>query len=117
MKKSDMGDALRLIEGITDDSLKQIQEDINFFLEEKEPEKKIKKESDGSNPFLALIGYYNKSKEKPKTKGKEEEDIIIKKDAWLEATHLRDFTKKDSEGLAFALFDIYKKAHGMPSYT
>ncbi len=120
MKKSDMGDALRLIEGITDDSLKQIQGEINSFLKEgEEPEEETKKSSsDESNPFLAMIGYYNnKPKETPKTEEKDEKDIIVKKDTWLEATQLRDFTSKDSEELAFKLFDIYKKAHGMPSYT
>jgi hypothetical protein len=118
MKKSDMGDVLRLIEGITDDSLKQIQGEINSFLEEGEPEEETKKpSSDETNPFLALIGYYNKPKETSKTEEKEEKEIIVKKDTWLEATQLRDFTGKDSEELAFNLFDIYKKAHGMPSYT
>ena len=119
MEKSDMGDALRLIEGITDDSLKQIQEDIDFFLEDKKPEseQKAKKSSDESNPFLALIGFYNKPKQEPKKPEPEKKEIIVKKDTWLEANHLRDFTSRDSEELAFKLFDIYKKAHGMPSYT
>ena len=117
MKKSDMGDALKLIEGITDDSLKQIQDDINFFLEEKEIEKEAKKKasSDESNPFLALVGYYNKPGEEPKKTG--EKEVTIRKETWLESTHLRAFTEKHSGELAFSLFDIYKKAHGMPSYT
>jgi hypothetical protein len=116
MKKSDMNDALRLIEGITEDSLEQIQEDINFFLEEKDKSKETEKIPDESNPFLALIGHYNKPKETKKQEKPEEKEIVIKKDTWLESTHLRDFTYKDSENLAFTLFDIYKKAHGMPSY-
>lgn len=123
MKKSDMGDALRLIEGITDDSLKQIQDDINFFLEEEPEEKKQEKtSSEGGNPFLALIGYYNKPKEKKETskeskKGSKEKDVIVKPETYLEKNFLRKHTVENSKEIAFKLFDIYKKSHGMASYT
>lgn len=118
MDKSDMGDALKMIEGITDDSLKQIQDEINFFLEEKQEGTKEEEEksSEGSNPFLALIGYYNKPKETPKTSEKQKE-IIVEKDNWIEENHLRRLSAQKAEEQAFNLFDIYKKSHGMPSYT
>ncbi len=114
LENSDVGDVLRLIEGSTTESLEQLQDDINFFLEEK-TEKKIKEKSkDESNPFLALFGHYDKT-EKPK-KG-EKKEIIIKPDNFIEKQHLRPLAAESATETTFNLFDIYKKAHGMPSYT
>tara|TARA_Y100000310_G_scaffold101060_1_gene98958 strand:- start:757 stop:2211 length:1455 start_codon:yes stop_codon:yes gene_type:complete len=119
MEKEDVGDVLKLIEGTTTESLGHLQEEINFFLEEKD-ESETKKSKEGSNPFLALIGVYNK-KEKPKedkkeTK-KEEKEKKLRSDDWIEKTHLRKFASTKAEETTFLLFDIYKKAHGMVSYT
>jgi hypothetical protein len=117
MESSDVGDVLRLIEGITDESLQQLQEDINYFLEG-EPESPSEAEApDESNPFLALLGFYGKKKApKPKT-SKKEEPIIVKPDTWIEKEHYRSIAASGAKEMAFNLFDIYKKAHGMPSYT
>jgi len=109
LEKSDVGDVLKLIEGSTTESLEQLQEDINFFLEEK-----TEKSKDESNPFLTLIGYYNKT-EKPK-KG-EEKEKRIKPDNFIEKEHLRSLATESAIETIFTLFDVYKKAHGMPSYT
>ena len=113
LEKEDIGDVLKLIEGTTTESLEQLQEEINFFSEEKEIEKsKIPKEE--SNPFLALIGKYEKkATEKVSSKSKTE----IKKDDWIEKNSIRALAAKKAEGTAFSLFDIYKKAHGMASFT
>ncbi len=118
LKKSDGTDVLRLIEGITDESLKEMQDDIDFFLSEKESEKEKEKVPDNSNPFLALLGFYDKKPEKKQDKKPEEKEITeIKKDTWLEKEHLRKAAAEVAEEKAFTLFDVYKKAHGMPSYT
>jgi len=116
LEKSDLQDGLSLIEGITDDSLKQMQKEINDFLEEKEPEKKQQeKPKDSSNPFLALIGHYDKEESKKESKDNTEKPV--QKDNWIEKEHLRKLTAEDAGETAFTLFDIYKKAHRMPSYT
>jgi hypothetical protein len=120
LDKSDIEDVLRLIEGATTDSLDQMQKDINYFLDEDEEEKKknrLKKE--GNNPFMALIGSYNKEEPETKKENKEKkkEDDKIKPDNWIEKTHIRTFAANKAEYVAFDLFDIYKKAHGMPSFT
>ncbi len=116
VKKSDMHDVLQLIEGTTTESLGQLQEEIDFFLEEKDKEE-IKKTKDSSNPFLALVGTYDKpAKPKPEKK-QEPKDIIIKPDDWTEKTYLRTLASENAKATVFTLFDIYKKAHGMPSYT
>ncbi len=113
LKKSDVGDVLELIEDTTTESLGQLQDDINFFLEDKTKEEKAKS-GDESNPFLALIGSYEK-KEKPKEKTKK--DKSIKPDNFIEKEHLRPLAADTATETIFSLFDVYKKAHGMVSYT
>jgi hypothetical protein len=118
LDKSDLDDVLKLINGTTDDSLNQLQDEINFFLEDKKIDEEKEKKMEGSNPFLALFGFYDrgeKKKEAPKnTEGKEKP---IKKEDWIEKTHLRPLAEDIAKATAMTLFDIYKKAHGMASYT
>lgn len=122
LKEEDLNGALGLIEGATEDSLGQLKEDIEYFIgdgEEKEEEKK--KASDQSNPFKALIGGYNSKSKKKEEKKEEKEikakDMIVEKDNWYEKDYLRKQAAADAKDKAFTLFDVYKKAHGMASYT
>jgi hypothetical protein len=118
LDKSDLDDVLKLINGTTDESLSQLQNEINFFLEDKKvEEKKEEKKRDDSNPFLALLGVYDREEKKEPPKKKEEKEKPIKKDDWIEKTHLRQLAEDSAKGTAMSLFDIYKKAHGMASYT
>ncbi len=119
LEKSDIGDALTLIEGTTEESLGQIQDEINFFLEEKDKEEKEKKVKDTSNPFLALFGYYDKKESKGEAPKKKEDDSDkpIRKDDWIEKTHLRPLAEEGAIATAMSLFDIYKKSHQMASFT
>ena len=114
LEKSDVNDVLTLIEGTTTESLEQLQEEINFFLEEKEGEEEKAKPKDDSNPFFALIGKYDKKEEKKEERKK---PVMIKPDDFIESEHLRPFAAEGAKETAFNLFDIYKKSHGMPSYT
>jgi len=114
LDKSDVGDALRLIEGITEDSLEQLKDEIKYFLEEdKEEEPKAK---DKSNPFLALIGHYDRKEKKKPKKEKKQEIGKIRPDNWIEKNHLRELASKNAKASTFKIFNIYKKAHGMASY-
>ncbi len=124
LEKSDVNEVLKLIEGSAGESLEQLQEEINFFLEEKSPEEKSERKisKDESNPFLALIGKYNNSSEesKPKkseTKEPKSKDVFVAPDSWIEKEHLRKFAAESAKDTMFGLFDVYKKAHGMASYT
>jgi hypothetical protein len=120
MDKSDMGDILRLINGTTDESIEKLQEEINFFLDEKDEtkEKKIEEEENDVNPFLALLGFGGSKKEETKKEEKKEEkEIIVTPDNWIEKDHLRKLAAERAADVTFNLFDVYKKAHGMPSYT
>ena len=118
---SDVGDVLRLIEGSTGESMAQLQEEINFFLEEKEDEQERKKSEDDSNPFTALIGGYESKPASPETAEKKaeakKEKVKIKPENYAEKEIIRKLASKNAEDITFRVFDTYKKAHGMPSYT
>ncbi len=117
MDKSDLSDALSLIEGATTESIEQIQGDIDSFL--KEDESKSKEKSKDVNPLLALFGYYeNNSSDKGKSPKKEKKQAVeIKKENYAEKEHLRPIAKVESKKAAFDCFDYFKKAHDMASYT
>lgn len=117
LDKSDISDALGFVEGTTEESLGQIQEEINYFLEEKDEYDTESKSSDSSNPFLALFGFYNEKSEPKKQKKDDSGEIIVKKDNWLEGEHLRNVGAEKAKEVTFKLFDVYKKAHQMPSFT
>lgn len=119
LENSDIEDTLKLIEGATSESIGQLQEEINFFLEEKD-KKEEEKPGDNSNPFFALLGMYDK-KEKKKEEKKEEKSSKkkieeIKPDSFVEA-QVRKMAEDKAKYTTFDLFDIYKSAHGMVSYT
>jgi hypothetical protein len=119
-KKSEINDIFGLIEGTTTESLGQLQDEVNSFLEEKT--EKEKETTDESNPFLALIGKYEKkgtggSKPKAVAKKDEEKETIVTPDTWIEKTHFRPLTAELAKAKLFDIFDIYKKAHSMASYT
>ena len=67
-------------------------------------------------PFFALFGAIAEEKKKETKKSGPVKDIVVEQDTWLEKTHLRPLTAADAETRVFALFDVYKKAHQMPSY-
>jgi hypothetical protein len=114
LKKSDIYDSLNLIEGTTTESIDNLKGEIESFLEEeienssKEEKQKLEK---NVNPFLAIIGYYNKKNEKKEISKIDK----IKKDNWIEKNHLRRAASEEAKAKAFKFFDIYKKAHGMPT--
>ncbi len=115
--KSEAENAFELIEGATTDSIQQLTKDIDYFLYDKKEENKIeeKKENiisgDNSNPFLALLGIYNKKDKKTKLKKQgKSQDERLEKDYIIPA--LRATVKEDT----FKFFEIYKKAHGMAAF-
>jgi hypothetical protein len=117
LTKSDVEDVLKLIDGVTGESLKQIQDEIEFFLEEKKIDLEEKKNKDESNPFLALIGKYDKKDTKPDKKDKEKKETKIVADNWYESSYIRTLAASNAVDGIYDIFDIYKKAHGMESFT
>lgn len=118
LEASDVSDVLRLIEGATSESLDELQEEINFFLEEKDEKEEQEKQKDSSNPFKALIGGYGGKPTKPKVSvSPSTKKVIMRPETYAEKNYVRPLGEEKAKKLAFDLFDFYKKAHGMPSYT
>ncbi len=111
LTKSDFEEALKLAQGVTDESLGQLKEELDHFLEDYSKDKENEKKKD-TNPFAALFGKYEKKEEKKK----EEKKISkIKPDNYYEKI-VREIAKHNAEVICFDIFDIYKKAHGMASH-
>ncbi|OIO80635.1 hypothetical protein AUJ84_02945 [Candidatus Pacearchaeota archaeon CG1_02_32_132] len=111
IKKDDIGDIMSLIEGATTESLGQLQEDIDKFLEIKKKDKKDSKNSEDTNPFTALFSFF-------KSETKEEKwDISkpIKSDSDYEKI-IRNQSAIAAMEKCFLVFDVYKKSHGMASH-
>ncbi len=119
LEKNELSEMLGLVQGATDESLAHLEEEINSFLQDKDTEKEETKEKkkQGNNPFLALIGYYNEKEEKKESKDNKDKSKEIKPDTWAEKELLRPFVEAEAKDTAFSLFDVYKKAHQMMSYT
>ncbi len=117
LEKSDVEDALKLFEETTTGSLEQLQADIDEFLKEEEKsEKHGEKEMENVSPFLALLGFYEKNKGAGTPAKASAVAKILKPDNFLEKTYLRPLAAEDAKDLAFTLFEVYKKGHGMPTY-
>jgi len=110
LEKEDIEESLSFAQEATDKSLEQLKEDIEHFLnyEEKKEEKEKPKET---NPFSALFSLF-------KPKKKEEKEISdlkdIKKDNFVEKEIRRVAGNIAQKGI-YAIYDVYKKAHGMPT--
>ena len=121
-KKSEVNDVFSLIEGATTESLGQLQNDINEFLDEKPKEELKEKGStkinwkDAFEPFSALFGVYEEKSETKLKEGKPKE-TIVKPDSWIEENHFRKSVANAAKDKVYDIFDIYKKSHGMASFT
>ena len=117
LAESDLNDALKLVEGTTSDSLKEIQEDIDYFLKDlgerkKEGDSEEKEEKkDDSNPFSALMGFGTFWGEKDKKKTNAQTG---KSENYAEKV-VRSLTEYNARKGCFQVYDLYKKAHGMAS--
>ncbi|MBI2630236.1 hypothetical protein HYW76_03975 [Candidatus Pacearchaeota archaeon] len=114
LDETDLSESLALAKEMTDESLKQLQEDISYFLKQEEEEKKKKAEekSEDVNPFVALLGLGDKKEKKDE---KKKEIKKVNPDNYLESI-LRAYAEADAKDKCFTLFDVYKKAHGMQSH-
>lgn len=128
--KDDLKSMLELVQGATDDSLKQIDKEIRALTEgkeeediEKEDEEKAKAEAEAKEAkkkgddfgFKALFSAF-KFKKKEKDKFDPKKDVIPAPDDEYEKV-VRSQCAIDSRATCFTTFDTYKKAHGMPSHA
>ncbi|MEK6825275.1 MAG: hypothetical protein AABY00_00655 [Nanoarchaeota archaeon] len=115
--KDDFEDTFALIEGATTESLEQIQEEINQFLED-DKEKKEKKEEkkDTGNPFSALMDSFKElfgMKKKEEKKEKKEGEIAS--DSELEQV-MRSLVLIKARKECRKFYGLYKGAHNMPGF-
>ncbi len=130
MEDGDVSEALKWVQGATETSLKEIQDDLDYFLkdiDDRPKEKDEKSENKGNiNPFTALLGIGDFFKKEDKQK----DDAAAKKvkaekiakmikegitpDNYYEKL-LRSIAVQKARAGAFGAYDIYKKAHGMAS--
>ena len=113
LDKDDLGEVMKLIQGITEESLEKMEDDIKEFLEPTKKENSEKKESGDVNPFTALFSFLKTSKKKEKN-----DDLSkgIKSDSSHEKV-IRSQAIIDAREKCFTVFDVYKKAHRMPSHA
>jgi hypothetical protein len=128
LEKSDILDALRLVEATTTESLEQLQEDIDKFLK-KEPSEEEKKrnavDKAAENPFTALFSFAFKQAQaksgKTPTKQDSKEKIGkfkkqgIPKDSHAESV-IRAYAESQAADACYKVYDIFKKSHGMASF-
>jgi hypothetical protein len=118
MEKSDVNDVLNL--NLADDALKELQADLNEFLNEdeekdkKKKEEKREKDENDVNPFAALFDIFKLAAPKKKDTKTIENAKDIEKDNWYES-QVRDEAKKGAKGSLYLVYDIYKKSHGFAS--
>ncbi len=116
--ESDLDDSLKLVEGMTDDSLKELKLDIDEFMGDEEAEEE--KPPENINPFSALFSFTKKSKNEKPEKDEEADKIKILKEKGIKSEsyaekYLRNFAEAQAINNCYTVFDIYKKAHGMAS--
>ncbi|MEK6831050.1 MAG: hypothetical protein AABX77_03395 [Nanoarchaeota archaeon] len=113
LNESDLDSALKLVQGMTDDSLSQLKLDIDEFMGDKE-----KKETADINPFSALFGLFKEGKTN-KDKEKEKIELLknkgVRKDSYAEA-YFRNVAIADAMNTGFDVYDIFKKHKGMASF-
>ncbi|MBS3079291.1 hypothetical protein J4218_04170 [Candidatus Pacearchaeota archaeon] len=122
LNKSNMQAALSLVDGMTKDSLEQIQVDIDEILSDKSQEQKNKEED--LNPFSAIFSIF---KSETKEEKKKEEDMSdeekykkiekeVKKSENYAEQYIRNYSAAQGGSKAFTVYDVYKKGHGMPGF-
>ncbi len=113
LKNSDLANALKLVQGMTDDSLKQLEFDIESFTGKKKDKKEKK---DDTNPFAALFKWDIGKKKKISDEEKLEKlkENKVKPDKYAEK-YLRSIGAASSAGNAFKIYDTFKKSLGLPA--
>ena len=117
LANDDVNDLYKMVENATEESLRQMADDLNEFIEDDEKKKNEKKEekkekkSDDTNPFSAILSFLKFSDSDKPNKG----DGEIPPDTHVESV-MRSQAIIKSRKECYKIYSMYKKAHGMPSY-
>jgi len=106
-------ESLKLASGMTEETLNELKDDIEYFLSDNREEEK--KESENVNPFLALLGFYNKRGKEEKKAKKKEKTTEIKPDNFYEKVLRRLAEVEAAEG-SWNFFDKFKKSRGWAAH-
>jgi hypothetical protein len=115
-EKKDREIGFSFIQEESDKSLEQLQEDIDHFLDEDKKEEKEEKKQDDVNPFSALFSIFSGGLFKSGKNNKQEIKSLkdIPKDNYVEQ-YVRQTAAINAKKFLYAVYDVYKKAHGMAS--
>jgi hypothetical protein len=114
IEKDDFGDVFKVIEGATDESLAQLKDEIDSFLEDKK-EEEGKKESSDTNPFSSLFSIFKSSKSKEEKSEKKDFSKGIPADNQYERV-MRSQAIIKARKESRKIYDLYKKTHGMAAF-
>ncbi|MFH1823505.1 MAG: hypothetical protein ABH817_02210 [archaeon] len=95
LEKQDIFESMKLIQGATEDSIQQIYDDVQHFLEDDKEKKEDKKKKENAKKEITLLN--------------------IKKDNGTEIL-LRHLAEKTAASSCFKLYNTYKKTHGMANF-
>ena len=117
IEKDNFSDILKIIEGATTESLEQIKNDIEEFIESKEEKEKKEKSSyeEDANPFTALFSFFKPGKKKEEKDKEFEEKGIIKPDDAYEKIIRSQAIANARDGCKL-IFETFKKSRGMPTW-
>jgi hypothetical protein len=110
LDKSDVSDAIKLVENVTTESLGQLQEDLEKYLKEEKKADETKPSED-INPFTALFSFLKK---KPEAKEKTEKtpEGKMRKENYAESV-VRAYAEKGALAVCYKFYSLFKKAQGM----
>ncbi len=123
LEEEDVENSLRLVEGMTTDSIEALKLDIDEFLKDKEE----KPESPDTNPFSALFSVFKSAKKEKDSESKDEKENKwrkkmkelskkgVKKDSYAEA-YVRNLAIANAMDNGFKIYDTLKKAYGMATF-
>jgi len=114
VEKDDLQDLFKVIEGVTDDSMAQIQTDIDELLGDKKDEKEKEKinSNEDTNPFSALLSLFKKEEKKEVIKSDEKGPKKIEPDNDIEKVMRSQAIIKARQDCQ-KLYNNFKKAKGM----
>lgn len=115
LERDDLQDILGSVEGTTEKSLNEIQDDIEEFLGEKPlPEKKKKKSSEDTNPFSALFSFGSSEEKKEEKKSNPNLPKKITPDTDYEKA-VRNRVIVTSRRECKKIYTSFKGNYGMPT--
>lgn len=114
----DFKDVYKIVSGTTDESLLQLQTDIDELLGESDKEEKKKESSnEDTNPFSALFSVFGDlfKKSKPSPKETKEKTLEIKPDSEMEEV-MRSQAGIEARRRCRKIYDTFKKANNSPAF-